>query len=155
MRHHSASQRSFELRQILNLYTPHYKMLFDSYRFLYPLCHRLPSRGHYPDFPGAYRANPGSTSQIIVNTLEAICKPETVWPFSITYPQPLWFDFVPFGPSVAVRFRPILRYDSFNGSHYTLPIVLILAVDPEPGLSDFPRCRAGILHGRCHPCIPQ
>jgi len=29
----------------------------------------------------------------------------------------------------------------------TLSSILILAVDPEPGLSDFPRCSAGILRG--------
>ena len=51
-----AFHNPFELGQILNPYTFHYKRSFAFYRILYLLSRRLPSRGLYPDIPGAYGA---------------------------------------------------------------------------------------------------
>ncbi len=56
---------------------------------------------------------------------------------------PLICQYLLASPKRNSPFSLIPRYDSPGGSHYTLHSVLILAVDPEPGLSDFSTLSCG------------
>src|SRR5450759_1971865 len=61
---------------------------------LCPLRHCCSSRSSYL-FQGIISGLPSSTSQIILNTLEATCKPKIICPFTVTYKEPLQPDFAP------------------------------------------------------------
>ncbi|MEA1894097.1 MAG: hypothetical protein U9N36_02640, partial [Euryarchaeota archaeon] len=62
--------------------------------------------------------------------------------------------FVPFGLSVTVRFRPIPRYDSSGGSHYTLHSILILAVDPNRTFGSTARIKTPSVDKKLHHRLP-